>query len=180
MSDQEVQRRTNFLNESHFLSFVVIVCNGEFELITETNSYMTWYEEWFFTMEYLWGRTLCRWRDASSPNEYGVTAAILRNVFDKKCLQILMARNSWSVHVTHTEDVELRGNKWNDRYGNKRVIQWDNTNVNLVKMSESGLQRATYSNYYGQNCAKGGIFLQLSGWMGMEELWEGADVIRSI
>ena len=47
MSDQEVQRRTNFLNEIHFLSFVVIVCNGEFELITETNSYMTWYEEWF-------------------------------------------------------------------------------------------------------------------------------------
>ena len=58
VSDREVQCRTNGLDQCHFLSFVAIVCNGEFELITETNSYMTWYEEWFFTMEYLWGRTI--------------------------------------------------------------------------------------------------------------------------
>ena len=35
-------------------------------------------------------------------------------------------------------------------------------------------QRVTYSSYYASNCAKGGVFLQLGGWMGVEELWVGA------
>ena len=97
--------------------FVVIVCNGEFELITETNIYMTWYEEWVFTIEYLWGRTLSRWRDTSLPNEYIVPTSILRNVFDKKCQQVLIERNIWLMYMTHAGDIELRGNTWNDRYG---------------------------------------------------------------
>ena len=28
--------------------------------------------------------------------------------------------------------------------------------------------------YYGENCAKGGVFLQLCGWTGVETLWVGA------
>ena len=133
--------------------------NGEFELITETNCHMTWYEEWFFTMEFLWGRTISRWKDASSPNEFGVTTSLLIEVFDKKCQQVVIARNSWTVYATQIDYIQLRGDKSNDRYGDKCVIIWDNINVKLVKMSELGLQRATYSNYYGKNCAKGGIFL---------------------
>ena len=113
----------------------------------------------FFTMEFCWGRTISRWIDISSPNTFGVTTFLLIEVFDKKYQQIMIARNSWPVYVTQAEDIELRGDKWNDRYGDKCVIQWDNINVKLVKMSELGLQRATYSNYYGKNCAKGGIFL---------------------
>ena len=32
----------------------------------------------------------------------------------------------------------------------------------------------TYSPYYGGNCGKGGVFLQLGRWMGVQELWVGA------
>ena len=28
--------------------------------------------------------------------------------------------------------------------------------------------------YYAANCAKGGVFLQLCGWIGVEDLWAGA------
>ena len=45
------------------------------------------------------------------------------------------------MYTTHVEDIELRGDKWNDIYGNKRVIQYDTTNIKLVMMSGSGLQR---------------------------------------
>ena len=32
----------------------------------------------------------------------------------------------------------------------------------------------TYSAHYAGNCAKGGVFIQLSGWIGVEDLWCGA------
>ena len=94
-------------------------------------------------------------------------------VFDAKCKLIKKARNSWPMYAYHKEDVLLRGEYWNDRYGNRRVVQWDNTNVHLDKPSDARKQRATFSAYYGENCAKGGVFLQLCGWMGVHELWSG-------
>ena len=46
---------------------------------------------------------------------------------------------------------------------------WDNTNVDFQgKASDLDLQRLTFSLYYGGNVAKGGIFLQLCGWLGIE------------
>ena len=45
---------------------------------------------------------------------------------------------------------------------------WDDTNVNLqFKPSSVEAQRITYSVYYGGNVCKGGIFLQLCGWLGV-------------
>ncbi len=38
---------------------------------------------------------------------------------------------------------------------------------------DAALQRTTYSQYYKQNCAKGGVHLQFCGWIGTEELWTG-------
>ena len=52
---------------------------------------------------------------------------------------------------------------------------WDDTNVPFnFKPSAADNQRLTYSSYYGMNCAKGGVFAQLCGWIGVEELWVGA------
>jgi len=51
---------------------------------------------------------------------------------------------------------------------------WDDTNIILrFKPSAAQTQRITYSSYYGMNCAKGGVFLQLCGWLGVKELWNG-------
>ena len=48
------------------------------------------------------------------------------------------------------------------------------TNVSAYAFTDASLQRATYSDYYGENCFKGGIFAQLCGWLGNEDLWSGA------
>ena len=56
-----------------------------------------------------------------------------------------------------------------------RIVMWDDTNVNLLyQPSTADDQRLTYSQYYAANCAKGGVFLQLCGWTGVEHLWVGA------
>ena len=65
--------------------------------------------------------------------------------------------------------------KWKKEYKDVRIIMWDDTNVNLTyKPSAADDQRLTYSQYYAGNCAKGGVFLQLCGWTGVEHLWVGA------
>jgi hypothetical protein len=42
------------------------------------------------------------------------------------------------------------------------------------KPTDASLNRMTYSSYYGGNVAKGGVFLQLCGWLGVHSLWVGA------
>ena len=52
---------------------------------------------------------------------------------------------------------------------------WDDTNISFVYKTSTALnQQITYSSYYFKKCAKGGVFLHLSGWMRLEDLWAGA------
>jgi hypothetical protein len=52
---------------------------------------------------------------------------------------------------------------------------WDNTDEPFQgKLSDGELQQLTFSLYYGLNVAKGGVFLQLCGWLGGWALWLGA------
>jgi hypothetical protein len=39
------------------LASVVIVYNGDNEHIGTTSTALTWFEEWFFYLEFLWGRS---------------------------------------------------------------------------------------------------------------------------
>lgn len=48
-----------------------------------------------------------------------------------------------------------------------------NTMIPAYAFSDTDLQRLTYSEYYGMNCFKGGVFVQLCGWMGTADLWPG-------
>lgn len=51
----------------------------------------------------------------------------------------------------------------------------ENTNISFrFKPSTALNQRITYSQYYADNVAKGGVFLQECGWMGVANLWNGA------
>ena len=69
----------------------------------------------------------------------------------------------------------MRKDKWKQKYEGKRVVMWDDTNINFAfKPSGAYEQRVTYSKYYATNCGKGGVFIQLGAWMGVEELWVGA------
>ena len=51
---------------------------------------------------------------------------------------------------------------------------WDMTNIEATSFSAADIQRLTYSKYYIQNCFKGGVFIQLLGWIGVGDLWPGA------
>jgi hypothetical protein len=69
----------------------------------------------------------------------------------------------------------LRKKKRNDKYKKKRIVMQDDTNIPFTYKPSSALnQQITYSAYHGINCAKNGVFLQLCGWLGVEELWVGA------
>ena len=97
----------------------------------------------------------------------------MRAVFDQKLNIVRCARESWPKYASLDEDLMLRKEKWEGRYNNQRVIQWDNTNVAMTKPGDAAMQRTTYSQYYKENCAKGGVFLQFCGWMGTASLWTG-------
>ena len=171
----EIKRRTGFVSEEAMLRFIIIVCNADLTLLEETIfNELTWFEEWFLFFEILWLRSHTRWEDTAKIYQSHQTH-ILRQTFDSKCQIVLACRSSWPNYAYHHEDLHLRKAKWKNKYGEKRIVQWDDTNVPFTfKPSRADNQRLTYSSYYGMNCAKGGVFLQLCGWLGVEQLWVGA------
>ena len=68
--------------------------------------------------------------------------------------------------MTLEEDVTLMFSWLRDNYGAKRVILWDDTNINIPAASDAHLNRHTYAACYAGSVAKGDVFLQLCGWMG--------------
>jgi hypothetical protein len=139
----------------------------------EKHTSLTWLEECFFYFEFVWGRTLSRWIDACSV--YKISKKRLGKVFIEKIKLAKECRQRWPRYVSYNEDHSLAKQKWRDKFKGKRVVMWDDTNVSFVfKPSGANEQRLTYSQYYAGNCAKGGVFLQLCGWTGVETLWCGA------
>jgi hypothetical protein len=173
MSDREMHARTGFQNELMLLAYIVIVCNGNGDRMTETCSSLTWYEEWFLFFEYKYQRTLSSLSSATSI--YGINTNIVApRVVITKLDFVLAARKSWPTYVSLDEDRFFRDKKWNTRYQGKRPVFWDNTGLGMLKVSDALLQSLTYSQYYAGNVAKGGIFVQLCGWMGTHDLYPGA------
>ena len=69
----------------------------------------------------------------------------------------IAALQSWLSYVTYQEDESLRKKgKW-IHYVGRRVIMWDMTNILAYGFENSDTQRATYSDYYGTWCFKGGL-----------------------
>ena len=78
------------------------------------------------------------------------------------------------IYVTIAENEQLRNSDWNEKYNGKRVVLWDNNGLSFHKPTDDLLQPLTYSPYYAEYVAKGGIYLQLCGWLGVHELYPGA------
>ena len=166
IADSEVKRRTGFESLHTVLVYIFIVCNGDVAVVTKRNTSLTWFEEWFLHFEYKWGRTLSRLWDATKI--YGPARRFIIKLIREKYDIESRSRSRWPVYVTHEEDIAIRKPKWNDKYPrSQRIVMWDMTN------SDANLQRLTYSKYYNQNCFKGGVFVQLCGWLGVAELWPG-------
>ena len=173
MDQKDIKRRTGFDDVETLMSYLIIICNADIDILTETATHLSWFEEWFLYLEVVWGRTLVRWEDVAK--EYGLTNNQERKVFDKKLGCVLECRESWPTFASHSEDKEMRKNRWNDVVKSERMIFWDTTNIPMTYQPSTALnQRITYNQYYGANVAKGGVFIQPCGWLGSESLWTGA------
>ena len=178
VSDAEVHRRTGFSTKEHLLSYIFVVCNGDIAKIMKRSTVLTWFEEWFAHFEYKWGRTVSREIDLKAA--WGPHDKWIMEMIDHKFRLEVHARNMWPTYVSHEEDCKLRKSKWDEKYGkfedeeSLRVVMWDMTNIPACAFSDPNMNRITYSVYYAMNCFKGGVFVQLCGWMGTAPLWTGA------
>lgn len=153
------------------IAYIVIVCNGDFERIRKRKSPLTWFEEWFLYFEWKWHQTCRRQEDLEA--EWDIAHQYINDVKDCKAAQEMAALLSWPRFASFHEDLALRDKvKWS-KYEKHRPIFWDMTNISAYTFSDASLQRSTYSEYYGENCFKGGVSVQLCGWIGNEDLWGG-------
>ena len=172
MSDDEVKRRTGFPDEAALLAYIFVVCNGDINTIKMRSSSLTWYEEWFLHCEYQWGRALTRVSDVKAV--YGAKRDnTVLDIASKKYDIKLSALLSWPIHASYNEDVKTRSAKWGQKYREQRPIMWDMTNISAYSFSDADFQRLTFSDYYGENCFKGIVSVQLNGWMRAGALWPG-------
>lgn len=179
MPDSEVKRRTGFPSEIALIAYIFVVCNGDIDIITKRETSLTWYEEWFLHFEYIWGKSLTRLVDLeASPASggYGIHQYYIEKIIHAKYEIEFCALLSWPLFATYEEDVAMRSRKdrWKNKYRGMRPIMWDMTNITAYGFTDADLQRLTFNQYYGENCFKGGIFTQTSGWQGTYDLWMGA------
>jgi hypothetical protein len=172
IDDDEVHSCTGFSSLASLIAFIVVLSNGDMEEMTKTTTSLTWFEEWFLYFERIWGKRITRWTDCKQ--KYKISQRTCRRIFDNKLNIQMKVRRKWPRFATLDEDLRLRKTKWSEHFADKRLIMWDNTNVQIPKPSLAEAQRLTYSAYYGGNVGKGSVFIQPCGWMGTGELWMGA------
>jgi len=172
--DREVKRRTGFTCEAALLSYIFVVCNGDIKNVSKRSSSLTWYEEWFMHFEYIWGKSLTRIIDVEK--EYGIGHKQIEAILSAKVEIEYRALKSWPTYASYEEDVSLRERKakWKTKWAKRRPVCWDMTDIVAYEFTDPDMQRITYSQYYGHNCFKGGIFTQFCGWHGNFDLWTGA------
>jgi hypothetical protein len=142
--------------------------------MTRTSSKLTWLEEWFFHLEMMYGQTKIRWQDYV--HDYGHYKNGLRRIFKEKLRLVICARKRWPMYALHQEDVALWDEQWHLHFeptSGVRPVMHDNTNVPMQNPNDADLNQALYSQYYGQCCTKGGVSVQLCGWIRNLELCTG-------
>ena len=173
LSQQEVKQRTGFSNTFSLICYVMIVCNGDIEVVKKKVSYLTWYEEWFLFLELLHNKTCTTFATASAIFKIKQKDIVPR-IFDSKMKMCLDCKKRWPMYATFKEDQEFKEKKWEGKYENQRVVFHDNTGIPINKPLDAFAQRLTYSAYYAGNVGKGGVFVQQCSWLGTFELYPGA------
>ena len=166
LTPKEVSRLTGFHDLKMLLSYVTVICDGDFGTMTRTISSMTWLEEWILSLEFVWGHCMQRLTDYEST--YICRTKTIRNVIRTKLLQILAARDRWPIYASYSEDAKFRDAKWNSHFdatNGHRVVMHDSTNIPMATPSDAAQQRALYNSYYGMCCAKAGVAVQLCSWI---------------
>ena len=84
ISDHEVQVCSGFCSLLLLLCYIAVVCDGNILMMVEMTTCLTWFEEWFFFFEMLWGWSLQCWVDAEHVyklNKKSTTG----NIYAKAC-----------------------------------------------------------------------------------------------
>ena len=72
------------------------------------------------------------------------------------------------MYASYAEDAKFRDPTWSGHFDpvtGHRVVMHDSTNIPLAQPTSAALQRALYNSYYGMCCAKGGVAVQLCGYI---------------
>lgn len=161
-----MERRTAFSDFLSLFTFIIVICGGDFSIMTKTCSKLTWVEEWIFYFEYMNGKSLGRLIDYEMA--YKLKIQYLQRVFRTKLDLVLAARKRWPMYLSYKEDIKLRNEWWNTQFPEDkkyRIIMHDNTNIKLPTATDADQERSLYSDYYKQCCAKGGVSIQSSSWI---------------
>ena len=127
-SKHEIKRRTGFKRETAILKYIMIVCNAKFETMTSIQLNLTWFEECILLFEMMWGKTHTRVGDLLGM--YRIDRfQTLYSIIGSKLDLVLNCRRSWPSYASLEEDKLLRKDKWDEKYGNFRVMMWDDTNI---------------------------------------------------
>jgi hypothetical protein len=171
--DEKVIRRTRFTHEKGLFTYIFIGCNGDIYTIKQIASPLTWYEERFLHFKYQWGQSLTCIDDIKAV--YGVTknAKVLIAIVCQKYAIKFSTLKSWPMYSSYNEDETTRNGKWRQKYCGVQTIMWDMANIPAFSFSDPDYQQFTYSEYYGENCCKGGMSVQLNGWIWAGSLWPG-------
>ena len=78
-----VHFRTGFRDSFMLLSYVLIVCNGDLELMRKRSSSLTWYKEWFLFFEVVYGNTISSFVYAAKLYQIK-TRYMVQHIFDQK------------------------------------------------------------------------------------------------
>jgi hypothetical protein len=69
------------------MSFILVVCKGDVEVMMTTTTQLTYFEEWLLCFIVVWGRTCTRWFLVGERFQIGETTA--RRIFDAKQQMVL-------------------------------------------------------------------------------------------
>jgi len=171
-TDGAIQQLTGFVSMFALLAFILVVCNGDVDVMLESCTELTWFEEWVLYFQCMWGRQNIT--EESLAFWYGISRRTAMRVLERKRSMVLAARERWPMFASYEECIQLQAESWKKNYGNKRLIMWDDTNIDAPGPSDAAMNRHLYSQYYNGCVGKGGVFLQTCGWIGVWMLWAGA------
>lgn len=97
---------TGFIDIFDLISFGLIVCGGDIDMMTKKFCKLSWLEEWVLYFEFAYGRTHVRLNDYRK--RWNIRVKTIRKVLKRKLSLIIRMRNIWPRYASLEEDRVFR------------------------------------------------------------------------